>query len=88
LLIGNKAQRGCASEGRVSGLWRVGEMKMVYTGTMIEELIAAVEREERRLAAGNEQISELGDAPASDFAYSAEQEQLPRSNVIQFAQTA
>jgi hypothetical protein len=32
--------------------------------------------------------SELGDAPASDFAYSAEQEQLPRSNVIQFAQTA
>jgi len=60
---------------------------MVYTGTMIEELMKAVEREERRLAARSEQACELGEVSAADIPYPAD-EQLPGCVEIQFAQTA
>lgn len=45
---------------------------MVYTGTMIEELIEAVEREERRTSA-REQLNDVQE-PASPLIHAAEQE--------------
>ncbi|HKD92345.1 MAG TPA: hypothetical protein VKB56_10585 [Terriglobales bacterium] len=59
---------------------------MVYTGTMIEELMEAVQREERRLAA-REQDCELGEVLAADILYPGE-EQLRVGAEMQFAQTA
>lgn len=60
---------------------------MVYTGTMIEELIAAVQREERRLAARNEQACELSEVLGADILFPGD-EQLRVCAGMQFAQTA